>query len=660
MPEYLAPGVYVEEVSFRAKSIEGVSTSVTGFAGPTRYGPIEGEPELLTSFSDFERVFGGIDHLQFEDQSGDERENYMAHAVRAFFDNGGSKLYVVRTYTPSEQAMPGSPPDPFVDRAFSAADSPVTVALRARFPGRAGNMRVVAAVRPSANVLVTGSDGLPVVRSIRENDVLLVRNRIGSPVGAEPRYKLFDVSLDGEDFIFDSPTSPPISAVDLDPQTQEAYVITLSVRVRRNGRFETEQVWNNLSPSPLSRNSVFSLFTERPESRIRYLTIPFAFDTDLTSGAQFVEALLGRAVLDNLELSLMNDEEFAVVGPLLSPPLSPADARNRPRPADLERSFHLTNGSDGNLPTAEAYRGREAQRDPSGAFIEASGLEAFADVEEISMVAAPGYSFRESNLTEAENNARWSTIVQSLITHCQFRMRYRVALLDAPNDMAISEVRAFRGQFDSTHAAMYYPWVTVLDPLDPNGRREIHVPPSGFVTGICARTDVLHGVFKAPANEVVLGAIGFEKLLNKAQQDVLNPEGINAFRFFEGRGFRLWGARTISSDPEWKYLSVRRYFAYLEHSIDRGTQWAVFENNNERLWANIRRTVEDFLFNEWRNGALMGSKPEEAFFVRCDRSTMTQNDLDNGRLICLIGVSVVKPAEFVIFRIGQWTADAKA
>ncbi len=660
MPEYLAPGVYVEEVSFRAKSIEGVSTSVTGFVGPTRYGPIEGEPELLTSFTDFERIFGGIDRLQFEDQSGDERENYMAHAVRAYFDNGGSKLYVVRTYTPSESTTPGSPPDPFVDRAFTAADSPVTVALRARFPGRTGNMRVVVAIRHSANVLVTGSNGNPVVRSIRENDVLLVRNRIGSPVGTDSRYELFDVSLDGEDFTFDSPTSPPISAADLDPQTQEAFVITLGVRVRRNGRFENEQVWNNLSPSPLSRNSVFSLFTETPESRTRYLTVPFAFDTDMTSGAEFIAALLGPEVLDNLELSLMNDEEFATIGPLLSPPLSPAESRDRPRPVDLERAFYLTNGTDGNLPSAEAYRGREAQRDPSGAFVEASGLEAFADVEEISMVAAPGYSFREFNLDEAGNNARWSTIVQALITHCQFRMRYRVALLDSPNDMAISEVRAFRGRFDSTHAALYYPWISVLDPLDPDGRREINVPPGGFVAGICARTDVLHGVFKAPANEVVLGAIGFEKLLNKAQQDVLNPEGINAFRFFEGRGFRLWGARTISSDPEWKYLSVRRYFAYLEHSVDRGTQWAVFENNNERLWANIRRTVEDFLFNEWRNGALMGTKPEEAYFVRCDRSTMTQNDLDNGRLICLIGVSVVKPAEFVIFRIGQWTADAKA
>jgi phage tail sheath protein FI len=140
----------------------------------------------------------------------------------------------------------------------------------------------------------------------------------------------------------------------------------------------------------------------------------------------------------------------------------------------------------------------------------------------------------------------------------------------------------------------------------------------------------------------------------------LNPEGVNCFRFFEGRGFRLWGARTISSDPEWKYVNVRRYFAYLERSIDRGTQWAVFEPNGEALWANVKETVSDFLYNEWKNGALLGADPKSAYFVRCDRSTMTQNDLDNGRLICKIGVAALKPAEFVIFQIGQWTSDRKA
>jgi len=185
------------------------------------------------------------------------------------------------------------------------------------------------------------------------------------------------------------------------------------------------------------------------------------------------------------------------------------------------------------------------------------------------------------------------------------------------------------------------------------------LPPSGFVTGIYARSDIERGVHKAPANEVVRGLTRFEANINKARQDVLNPEGINALRFFEGRGNRVWGARTLSSDPEWKYVNVRRLFIYMEHSIDKHTQWAVFEPNNERLWANIRYAVEDFLYILWRDGALMGEKPEQAYFVRCDRTTMAQNDLDNGRMICLIGVAPTYPAEFVIFRIGQWTGDAK-
>jgi len=213
-----------------------------------------------------------------------------------------------------------------------------------------------------------------------------------------------------------------------------------------------------------------------------------------------------------------------------------------------------------------------------------------------------------------------------------------------------------RAKYDSSYAAFYFPWVTILDPVS---HKEINLPPSGFVTGIYARNDINRAVYKAPANEVVTLALGFETTSNKAQQDILNPLGINCFRSFEDRGLRLWGARTISSDPEWKYVNLRRYFAYLEHSIDKGTQWAVFEPNGDPLWANVRRTISDFLLNEWQNGALLGDKPEKAYFVRCDRSTMTQNDLDNGRLVCLIGVAPLRPAEFVIFRIGQWTADAK-
>jgi phage tail sheath protein FI len=166
-------------------------------------------------------------------------------------------------------------------------------------------------------------------------------------------------------------------------------------------------------------------------------------------------------------------------------------------------------------------------------------------------------------------------------------------------------------------------------------------------------------VHKVPANEVVFGALRFERSISFGEQEVLNPMGVNCLRSFPGRGHRVWGGRTATSDQEWKYVNVRRYFNYVEASIDRGTQWAVFEPNGEALWANIRQSLSEFLYNEWRNGALLGASPKEAFFVRCDRSTMTQSDLDNGRLICEIGIAVIKPAEFVIFRIGQKTADAR-
>lgn len=242
------------------------------------------------------------------------------------------------------------------------------------------------------------------------------------------------------------------------------------------------------------------------------------------------------------------------------------------------------------------------------------------------------------------------------------RRSYRIAVLDSPPNLDVAGIRGVKTLLDSKYAALYYPWIRVANPLsatDPTAPTEIDLPPSGFVCGIYARNDIQRGVHKAPANETVTGALGLQRDVRFGEQEVLNPLGINCIRALPNRGIRVWGARTLSSDPEWKYVNVRRYFLYLEASIDRGTQWAVFEPNGERLWANVRTTISDFLYSEWLNGALLGANPKEAFFVRCDRSTMTQNDLDNGRLICLIGVAALKPAEFVIFRIGQKTADAR-
>lgn len=184
------------------------------------------------------------------------------------------------------------------------------------------------------------------------------------------------------------------------------------------------------------------------------------------------------------------------------------------------------------------------------------------------------------------------------------------------------------------------------------------MPPSGAIAGMYARVDGVRGVHKAPANEALAGVVGLETSVTEEEQDELNPVGVNVIRFFSGRGIIVWGARTIASgggDPSWKYVNIRRLFIFLEESIERATGWVVFEPNNEKLWARVRATITEFLTKIWRDGALMGTKAEEAFFVKCDRSTMTQDDIDNGRLICLIGVAPLKPAEFIIFKIAQWS-----
>ena len=276
-----------------------------------------------------------------------------------------------------------------------------------------------------------------------------------------------------------------------------------------------------------------------------------------------------------------------------------------------------------------------------------TALKCFEAIEEISIVAAPGSTFGYEHGGDA------TAIVNALIEHAE-RMRYRIGVLDSPPGQSIEDVRTMRAGLTSAKAALYYPWVHVKDPMNA---RELSLPPSGFVAGIYARGDLARSASKPPANEVVTLAVGLDQNVTEAQQTVLNAESINCIRAFGPRDFRVWGGRTLSADPEWKYVNVRRRFIFLEASIDKGTQWAVFEPNAEPLWAKIRRAVEDFLMSEWRSGSLPGSRPEEAFFVKCDRSTMTQDDIDQGRLICVVGVAAVKPAEFVIFRIGQWTAD---
>jgi len=280
-----------------------------------------------------------------------------------------------------------------------------------------------------------------------------------------------------------------------------------------------------------------------------------------------------------------------------------------------------------------------------------TGLASLKNIDEISIVAAPGRT--------------GATIQNAVLTHCEL-LRYRFAVLDAQSPPAdsMTDVQNQRQQFDTKYAALYHPWLTIPDPFpdDHSSPADFPIPPAGHVVGIYARTDIERGVQKAPANEVVRGITGLTRSLNKEQQDILNPYpvNINVIRDFRtnNRGLRVYGGRVITSDSDWKYVNVRRLIIFIEASLDRGLQWVVFEPNAEPLWARVRRSISNFLTLLWRNGALEGTKPEEAYFVKCDRTTMTQTDIDEGRLIVVVGVAPVKPAEFVIVRIGLWTAQA--
>jgi phage tail sheath protein FI len=274
-----------------------------------------------------------------------------------------------------------------------------------------------------------------------------------------------------------------------------------------------------------------------------------------------------------------------------------------------------------------------------------TGLFTLTTIPVLGIVALPGQTDQE--------------LQQALIDHCEVN-RYRFAVLDGERDGMLADVLAQRQHYSSSYAALYTPWVTVPHPFPPNLNRiePFPLPPSGPMMGLFARVDNDRGVHKAPANEPLRGITGLVRYLNQGEQDILNPSYINAIRRFDNRGIRAFGARTMADDPSWKYISVRRLLLFIEQSIDLGLQWAVHEPNAEPLWADARQSITRFLNSVWRSGALEGIRSEQAFFVKCDRTTMTQDDIDNGRLITVIGVAPVKPAEFVIIRISQKSADS--
>ena len=737
MPEYLAPGVFVEEVSFRSKSIQGVGTSVAGIVGPTRTGPLRGRPELLTSFADFVRTYGDAGDLNL---GGSSVLNHTAIAAKAFFDGGGTKLFVARVaagVNSTDSSGAGS------SAAFaSRSDTNSDVTFSSRFPGELGNLTLEINWRDSENLLkfeatsapaegelvfleatgltsavrttgisgrvgagrfpmdiralvrrngdhfvifdnrceITAADGTPMTGTDMRPDgatdgeegILMTAglvNAVGTSVAytrvyaknpasgalqdgtstvltltAETDLSTYTgaahwgtlttlrgtlaIAPEGMEFTADGGgLNPgvgadipfPLAALAAQPSSAAGIMVQRSFDIDvRSGGADGEVVYSyaNISTAPSGDDSLPSVLAASPEKRADQLASPVS------------------AVLDG---SATGDEIVAALYSMFDPAAMSPPATSVEGPRYL---IDLSGGGDGNAPVAVDYGGEVDEVNGS------TGFAALEDIEDIAIVMAPA---------AAADAANHQAIVAQMQGHCR-RMRYRVGIVDAREGMALSEVRDFRSNFDDSRLALYYPWVVIADPTGL--RQTINVPPAGFIAGVYANTDVQRGVHKSPANEPVVGALRFAQDINRFQQELLNPDGINCLRSFPGRGHRVWGGRTLASDPEWKYLNIRRYFLYLERSIEKSTQWVVFEPNGERLWANVQGTVEDFLYNEWFNGRLLGPTPKHAYFVRCDRSTMTQNDLDNGRLVCEIGVAPLAPAEFVIFRIGQKTADA--
>lgn len=298
--------------------------------------------------------------------------------------------------------------------------------------------------------------------------------------------------------------------------------------------------------------------------------------------------------------------------------------------------FMLENGQDGSIGKVS-----------SGTFIgedngpgKRTGLEAFVELSNVNMLAVPGITMPE--------------VIVAMVGQCE-NLQNRFAIIDMPKDShKVKDLLQYREMIDSTYAAMYHPWLQVFD---KSANKSDFVPPSGAVAGIYARTDNTRGVHKAPANETVF-ATGLSVKYTKEEQDYLNPAGVNLIRELPGQGIRVWGARTASSNANFKYVNVRRLFIYVEESIKANTNWVVFEPNDESLWDRVGATIRNFLDGMWRNGMLAGGAASEAYFVEIGPSTMSRDDIANGRLICNIGIAPSRPAEFVVFRVTQFTAGA--
>ena len=573
MPEYLAPGVYIQEVPSANKAIQAASTSTAGMVGLTERGPV-GVPTFITSVAQFRRIFGGLlDHSIYTGG-----QDALPHAVNGFFANGGARVYVVRilgdTAALATDTLQGGGADALQVFARSQGRWGNTVRLTVSHSSRVQTKLAVDAVATDTDVTLASTFGL------NAGDAITIGAAAHTVTQVNP-LKVITIA-------------PPLAA------DTAAGVAVHSVE--------------------------FDLLIERLSSGV-------AIETELFTGlslnpllANFAPVLIGSCDTDGANPSEKGDSQMIRL--FAATPVRP----------DIGVAT-LVGGSDGVI-DGTTFIG-EASENPA----ERSGLMALANEPGISLVAIPGNTD--------------ISVQKAVQTHCDQQV-YRFAVLDMLQGATLGQARTHRDNFDNNRSAIYYPWLTIADPFGAKGA--LHkIPPSGHMLGIYARTDNSRGVWKTPANEVVNNILGFEIGLNKAEQDILNPVNINCMRDFRSqqRGLRVWGGRTLSSDPEWKYIAVRRTFLFIEQSLDSGLQYAVFEPNGKALWDTVRQSITGFLDGIWRQGGLAGATREEAFFVNVGYGiTMEQADLDNGLLIVDVGIAPLFPAEFVVIRISQKTLEA--
>ena len=631
MPEYLSPGVYIEEIETGPVPIQGVSTSTGGMVGLAQRGPID-QPTLCTSYGDFTRIFGNpLDPAAFAGANLHAGFNALAFAVEGFFLNGGTRVWIDRVSPPN----PPSPNPPIVVRASA------NVSLQ----GGGGHTLTVSAVDPGA----WANSAFGVLNGrYQQTDGL--RITFGQDLGASAAVQ----AVLGSVYTLTSVLGIYIGAVLKGSHTGVADDFQAVSAVNAT----TKQV------------TTFNSFMNGVASGDSVQLVEFSITSDLLAAGSIVQSETFHNLTAYKQPAMLSNFVESVIG------IPSATLQRTPGASNLIRvvvtpeaaydtdvaygpaitpTLALAGGADGLSSTTvdqSLFWGTQSD-DPA----QRTGVNALLNVRDISIVAIPGQTDPQ--------------LLDNLLAMCE-NARYRFAIVDTAMvtdvgdwhaaDAAPPDVLVQRGNYDSKYGALYYPWLAIEDPFpaNPANVAPVYIPPSGHIMGIYARSDIDRGVFKAPANEIVNGAIAFSHGVDQPTQDTLNPIGINALRDFraENRGLRVWGARTLSSDAQWKYVNIRRLFIFLEASIEYGTQWVVFEPNNELLWARVRQSVSEFLTDVWRTGALMGTKPDEAFYVWCDRTTMTQSDLENGRLIVEIGVAPTYPAEFVIFRITQWAGPS--